>query len=53
MSLLAQRVVGFDARGRLDDGLDLLAPVLVGDAEHRDVADLREREQRPPRSRPG
>ena len=26
---------------RLDDRLDLLAHVVVGDAEHRDVGDLR------------
>ena len=32
---------GVDARGRLDHGLDLLAPVGVGDAEDGDVADLR------------
>ena len=37
----AQRVVGGDARQRLDDRLDLLAHVVVGDAEHRDVGDLR------------
>src|SRR6266545_5047781 len=36
-----------DARRGLDDGLDLLAPVLVRDAEHRDVADLRVGEEHP------
>ena len=36
---------GLDPLGRLDDRLDLLAPVVVGDAEHRGVADLREAEQ--------
>ena len=37
----AQRVVARDAGDRLDDRLDLLAHVVVGDAEHRDVGDLR------------
>ena len=39
--LLLELGSGLDAVGRLDDGLDLLAPVGVGDAEHGDVADLR------------
>src|SRR6185369_2877603 len=37
----AQRFVARDAFDRLDDRLDLLAHVVVGDAEHRDVGDLR------------
>ena len=41
----AELVAGVDAVGRLDDRLDLLAPVVVGDAEHGDVGDLRVREQ--------
>src|SRR3954471_15979988 len=36
-----QRVVGGRAVAHLDDGLDLLAHVVVGDAEHRDVGDVR------------
>src|SRR5215469_13295016 len=35
-----QRVSCLDAGSRLHDGLDLLAPVLVRDAEHSDVGDL-------------
>ena len=38
---LAQRVVAGDTRQRLHDRLDLLAHLVVGDAEHRDVGDLR------------
>src|SRR4051794_30889186 len=38
-----QRVVRDRAFAHLDDGLDLLAHVVVGDAEHRDVGDVRVR----------
>src|SRR6478752_5518653 len=37
---VAQRVVGRDAGPRLDDRLDLLPHVVVGDAEHRGVGDV-------------
>ena len=40
-----ERGARLDARGGLDDRLDLLAPVLVRDAEHGDVADLRVRQE--------
>ena len=43
--LRGQLVVGLDALGRLDHRLDLLAPVLVGDAEDGGVAHLGVREQ--------
>src|SRR5690606_4861156 len=36
-----QPVAGRDALGGLHDGLDLLAPLVVGDAEHGHVRDLR------------
>ena len=36
-----QRVAGLHPGGRLHHCLDLLAPLLVGDSEHRDVGDLR------------
>ena len=36
-----QRVPRLNSGGRLHDRLDLLAPLLIRDAEHRDVSDLR------------
>ena len=36
-----QLVAGRDAVDELDDGLDLLAPLVVGDADDGDVADRR------------
>ena len=40
-----RRVVGGDACDGLDDGLDLLAHVGIGDAEHSRIGDLRVAEQ--------